>query len=108
MKWEAPLFTETSVTDFVIVCIGAYNIYCEAAEILSFFSGIVYFFQVSLFREIKFIATVKSWVFYKVCQTHMEFYIEGDILCQGLFMEVIIKHSELIEIQIWFIVGFQN
>lgn len=79
------MFTETSVTDFVIVCIGAYNIYCEAAEILSFFSGIVYFFQVSLFREIKFIATVKSWVFYKVCQTHMEFYIEGDIFMPRTF-----------------------
>lgn len=107
MKWEAPLFTETSVTDFVIVCIGAYDIYCEAAEILILFWTCI-LFQVSLFRGIKFIGSVKSWVFYLVCQTHMEFYIEGVFLCHWLFMEVFIKHSELTEIQIWFIVGFQS
>lgn len=91
------MFTETSVTDFVIVCIGAYNIYCEAAEILILFWTCI-LFQVSLFRGIKFIGSVKSWVFYLLCQTHMEFYIEGDIFI--LFMKVFIKHSELIEIQI--------
>lgn len=108
MKWEAPLFTETSVTDFVIVCIGAYNIYCEAAEILSFFWTFILFSGKFIQRNQVYIGSVKSWVFYLVCQTHMEFYIEGVFLCHWLFMEVFIKHSELIEIQIWFIVGFQS